>query len=298
MTASIVLAAMAAAAWSAPVLARTPIDETRTAEPDGVVSVENLIGTVTVTGWSKNEVSVTGYLGEGPEGLTIDRDGDEISIVVEWPDEHDRHTTHKDSDSRLEVSVPAGSEVRVEGVNTEVTVAKVNGALQLSTVNGSITVTGSPENVEAETVNGSIDIDAETGEVDAETVNGRITIKGSHKEVSAQTVNGDISVNGSGLDSADFGTVSGSIEFTGSLAKRGSFDFETHSGSVILHLPKDTSAEFDVETFSGKIFNDFGPQAEKTSKYAPGYELSFTVGSGSAQVSASSFSGRVEIRTP
>lgn len=293
MTACMVLAAVAA--WSATVLAKTPIDETRSAEPDGVVSVENLIGTVTVTGWSKDEVSVTGYLGEGPEGLTIDRDDDEISIVVEWPDENHR-TTHKDSDSRLDVKVPAGSEVRVEGVNTEITVDGVAGELQLSTVNGSIMVTGAPESVEAETVNGTIDIDADTGEVDAETVNGRIKIDGRYTEVSAETVNGDITVSGGELESGDFGTVSGSIEYTGGLAKRGSFDFETHSGSVILNVPKDISAEFEVETFSGKIVNDFGKEAERTSKYAPGYELSFTVGSGSSRVSVSSFSGRVEIR--
>lgn len=296
MTACIVLAAVAA--WSTSVLARTPINETRTAEPDGVVSVENLMGTVTVTGWSKNEVTVTGSLGEGPKGLTIDKDGDEISIVVEWP-EHDRHwdISHKDSDTNLEVSVPAGSEVRVEGVNTEVTIDKVTGTLQLSTVNGSINVTGSPEEIESETVNGSITIDASsTGSVKAETVNGKIDITGAHKEVSAETVNGDITVAGDELDSGDFSTVSGSIEYSGSLAKRGDFDFESHSGSVTLNLPKDVSAEFDIETFSGKIVNDFGKEAERTSKYAPGYELNFTTGSGSARVSASSFSGRVEIR--
>ena len=109
-------------------------------------------------------------------------------------------------------------------------------------------------------------------------------------------MNGDITVAGDALDSGDFSTVSGSIEYAGSLAKRGDFDFETHSGSVTLILPKDVSAEFDIETFSGKIVNDFGQEAERTSKYAPGYELNFTTGSGSARVSASSFSGRVEIR--
>jgi hypothetical protein len=287
----------AATALSTAVLARTPIDESRSAEAEGEVSVENLIGTVTVTGWSKNEVSVTGSLGEGPEGLEIEQDGDETSIVVVWPDRgRHRDFSSKDPDSHLEVSVPAGSEVRVEGVNTQITVSGVDGGLRLSTVNGSITVTGSPEEVGAETVNGAIRIDAATGNVEAETVNGTIEIRGEPKEASAQTVNGDIEVAGGGLESGDFSSVSGSIEFRGDLAARGSFDFESHSGSVILHLPRDVSAEFDVETFSGKILNDFGPEAERTSKYGPGYELGFTEGSGSARVSVSSFSGRVEIR--
>jgi len=45
-----------------------PVD-TNELPPDGVVTIENLIGSVTVEGWNKNQVSVTGMLGEGPEEL-------------------------------------------------------------------------------------------------------------------------------------------------------------------------------------------------------------------------------------
>ena len=53
--------------------------------------------------------------------------------------------------------------------------------------------------------------------------------------------------------------------------------------------------EFEVETFSGRIKNAFGPEAERTSEYAPGQELRFTTGGGDASVEVESFSGTVEI---
>ena len=127
-------------------------------------------------------------------------------------------------------------------------------------------------------------------------MNGNITLSGVRGYVYATTINGDIQVAGGEFEDAEFETVSGIIEFDGSLYADGDFQFETHSGGIILILPKDVSAEFEVETFSGKIINEFGAKARRTSKYGPGYELYFTTGSGDAEVTIESFSGKVVIK--
>lgn len=276
----------------------TPIDETRPAEPDGLVSVENLIGSVHVTGWDKDEVHVTGALGEGPERLEVEREGDHVRIEVVWPDRHGRHWDSRDDQSStdLEVMVPRGSDVRVEGVNTEIEIENVTSEVEAETVNGSISVDGSPEEVRAGTVNGDIDIASSSSEVEAETVNGHITIRGGRGDLSASTVNGTIDVEGEGFESAEFSSVSGDVRFRGDVSRRGSLSIESHSGSVTLYLPSKVSAEFDVSTFSGKIVNELGPEARRTSKYSPGYELEFSTGDGDAEIEISSFSGRVEIK--
>ena len=49
--------------------AGTPINKRAAADPTGSVEVSNVSGTVTVTGWDRNEVEVTGELGEGTERL-------------------------------------------------------------------------------------------------------------------------------------------------------------------------------------------------------------------------------------
>jgi DUF4097 and DUF4098 domain-containing protein YvlB len=256
------------------------------------------MGSVKVEGWDKNEVRVTGTLGEGPERLDVEKVGDHVRIEVVWPRRNERHWNKWDGaeGTDLEVMVPRGSEIQVEGVNTEIEIKRVENEVWAESVNGSIVVDGSPEEVSASTVNGNVDITASANEVEAETVNGRITISGSRGDVVAGTVNGSIEVSGAEFESAEFSSVSGDIEFRGALSRRGSIQFESHSGSVILYLPSDVSAEFEVSTFSGKIVNELGPEARRTSKYAPGYELEFTTGSGDAEVEISSFSGRVEIK--
>ena len=47
---------------------------------------------------------------------------------------------------------------------------------------------------------------------------------------------------------------------------------------------------------SGDIVNDLGPQAVRKDRFAPGLELAFSLGSGDARISVSTFSGTVEIR--
>ena len=49
-------------------------------------------------------------------------------------------------------------------------------------------------------------------------------------------------------------------------------------GDVDVQFSNDVGARFDIETFNGDIENCFGPKAERTSKYTPGLELSFTEG--------------------
>ena len=130
----------------------------------------------------------------------------------------------------------------------------------------------------------------------AVSVEGGIELHGVQGDVSASTVSGNIEVIGSKFDEVDCSTVSGEIHFEGTPSKTCSIDIECHSGVITLVLPEDVSAEFDVETFSGSIVNDFGPEARRTSEYAPGKELSFSTGSGNARISVSSFSGSVRLK--
>jgi hypothetical protein len=58
---------------------------------------------------------------------------------------------------------------------------------------------------------------------------------------------------------------------------------------------KAVSARFDIETFNGSIRNCFGPKPERTSRYSPGLELSFTLGDGDSHVSIETLNGSVNI---
>ena len=70
---------------------------------------------------------------------------------------------------------------------------------------------------------------------------------------------------------------------------------ESVNGDVDIRFEGGVNARFDIETFNGDIDNCFGPKAERTSKYAPGWELSFTEGDGDGRVTISTLNGDIDL---
>ncbi len=276
--------------------AQTTVDVTHPASAEGIVSIRNVNGSITVTGWSRKEVHVKGTMGPGVERLIFDREEDRTRVEVELPDQNIKHGKQngKSIEARLEITVPQGSAVRVDGVNIEIGVDGVNGELELKSVNGGVSVHGQPEAVEVSTVNGTITVSTDSEKARLEAVNGSIEVTGGKGELEASCVNGHIEVHEGTFEEASCSTVSGDLVWKADLASRGSLSLETHSGSVTLEVPRSISAEFDISTFSGDIVNNVGPKATR-SEHGPGHELEFELGSGSASIEISSFSGDVTI---
>ena len=278
---------LAGPAWLS---AETPVDERRPAAPDAKVSIENMSGSVKVTGWSQAEVQVKGTVGEGAE---LSFDGPEQNLKVEVEAEHGNPMGAR---SDLEVFVPTGASVSIEGFQATISVAGVTGSISAETVNGSITQTGPAKGVELQSVNGAIDVTKAGGRIQAEAVNGPVTIRDGSGELEASTVNGKLLVTGGSYERAKLESVSGGVRFEAGLSSRATLGVESVSGPVDLFFPAAFGAVFSVSTFSGQIVNELGPAAEKPNKWSPGKELSFTAGSGGARVTVETLSGAVNIR--
>jgi len=283
------IALATSAAW-----AGESVDVTKSASATPTVAIENLAGSVKINGWDRDEVKVSGVLGDDTDGLDFSGGNDSFDIEVEIPDSYGRR--HRDLDSELEIWLPSGSSLDVETVSASIRVSGVNGRLELESVSGEVTVDGAPTSADVETVSGKIELSGSETLAIAESVSGRIELSGVAGRVEAATVSGSIRVDASDIEQGEFEAVSGSVRFTGALSPGARLSAESHSGSVVLNLPADTSARFQVETFSGSINNGFGGgEAERTSRYAPGKRLDFTIGSGDAQVRVESFSGSVTL---
>jgi DUF4097 and DUF4098 domain-containing protein YvlB len=285
--AALVLATvLAVPAWSA---AQTAVDQKKPAAPDGTVSIENMAGSIKVTGWDKAEVQVKGSVGAGGE-LSIAGTGKSIHIEIE----SDRNPMGVKSD--LDIYVPAGSAVEIEGFQATITAIGVTGSVKAETVNGSITQSGATKNVELQSVNGDVDVTKASGRVKAESVNGSVVLHDASGELEASTVHGKLHVLGGTWQRAEMESVAGTVRFEAAIAPRATVSIETVSGAVQLLLPAGVGAEFAVSSFSGAITNELGPAAQKQSKWTPQTELSFTAGSGGARVTVETLSGGIEIR--
>jgi len=285
--AALVLATvLAGPAWLA---AQTTVDQKRPASPDGAVSIENMSGSVKVVGWDRAEVQVKGTVGNGGE-LSFSGGGGRIHVEVE----SDHHPMGVKSD--LEVFVPAGSSVEVEGFQATISVTGVTGSVSAETVNGSITQSGSARVVELQSVNGGVEVAKAKGRIKAEAVNGAVTISDASGELEASSVNGKLSVTGGSFERVEVEAVAGAVRIDTALAAQAAVTIETVSGAVELLLPASLGAEFEVSSFSGRITNELGPAAEKSSKWTPETELRFKTGSGGARISIETLSGAIDIR--
>ncbi len=268
------------------------VDRRLDAAPDGEVDISNIAGSVEVTGWSRNEVEVTGTLGRNVKELVFERDGDTVTIQVKVP-----HRSGHGIASDLEIRVPEDSSLDISTVSADITVADVKGEQRMSTVSGDIDTESAGSDVSLEAVSGDIEIagDLSRNETDVSTVSGDVTLFRGSGTVRADSVSGDILVDEGTFGRAVLGTVNGEVVFRAALEKSGRFSAETINGDIDVEFSGDLSARIDIETFNGRIRNCFGPEPKRTSKYTPGLELSFTEGDGDGRVDMSTLNGSLSI---
>lgn len=283
------LALVAALAVPAGVSAQTTVDQKRPAAPDAAVTIENMSGSIRITGWDRPEVQVRGTLDPDAE---LELDGTERKLSVEVHSMRNPMGAKSD----IEVMVPAGGSVSVEGFQATITVSGVSGSVKAETVNGTIRHTGPSKDVQLQSVNGAVETTRATGRVNVEVVNGAVTVTDGSGELEASTVNGKLAVTGGSYGRVKLETVAGGARFDAALAPKGSLGVESVSGSVELLFPAGFGGDFSVSSFSGAITNELGPAAEKSSSFTPQSELKFTSGSGGVRVSVETLSGSVHIR--
>ncbi len=283
--------ACAAALLSAAAGAQTDIEKRVDARADGTVEITNIAGSITVAGWDKTQVEITGTLGRGVKELDVDSSGGRVEIEVEYG-----RRSHYGGSTVLDIRLPRGSRVIVESVSASVEIVDVDGEVEVESVSGSVLVEGRPQSAEVETVSGKIEVQDAVESVSAESVNGTITVGGG-RDIEADAVSGNIYLRGiEDLKRADLGVVSGRIEIEADLAKGADVTASTHSGSIELVLPASVSARFEATSFRGRIRNELGPEARQVGRFTPEQELEFKTGSGDARVRLETFSGRISIR--
>jgi len=285
-------AAAALLAASPAVRAGTPINERAAADPAGSVEVSNVAGTVRVIGWDRNEVEVTGELGVGAEKLEFAVADKVTRIKVIRPSK-----TSNVEDTDLVVRVPAASRLSVNTVSADIEVQGLLGAQRLQSVSAEISTAAAGEDVECKSVSGDVTVNGsfKKGLLTITTVSGDATALRVAGEVNANTVSGDITLGLGETNRSRVRSTSGDLTMAALLAADGKLDAESISGDVRLELVGAVDAEFDLSSFNGEIRNCFGPKAVSTSEYAPGKELRFREGQGTALVRIKTMNGDISV---
>jgi DUF4097 and DUF4098 domain-containing protein YvlB len=289
------------------------IDELRPLRPNAVVQIDVVEHTVTVTGWDRDEIRISGEYDSRFERLQIGGDDSRFRFQIQHSD---RGRIRRSGSELLEINVPRGVRLSVETVSGSLDVDGLTGELVGESVSGNVDVTGDLTTVSLESVSGAVryrgdapivrlesvsgsaDFEGSAREVRMESVSGSVEMRGDAETVEAETVSGQAWIeSGTPLRFLQIGSVSGGVRFEGGLAPSGRIDAESHSGTVEIRLTAGSGAEFDFSTFSGSVIADLPNRQDevRSDGRGPGRSLRFSTGSGAGRVRASSFSGSVRI---
>lgn len=199
------------------------------------------------------------------------------------------------------VTAPAGTLVIAHSVSGDVKITGIAGEVRAETISGDVTATGTPRVSLAKTVSGDVTVAGVSTQEDlrASSVSGEVRIHSSKaRGIDADAVSGDIRLGDVTCERASARSLSGSIDFTGPLARNGRYEFRSHSGSIRLTLAGDVGFELDAQTFSGSVRSDL-PVTLRAGEAVGGRPSRRGIrgvhGDGSAQLLLNSFSGDITI---
>ncbi|ANM30460.1 hypothetical protein ABI59_14105 [Acidobacteria bacterium Mor1] len=233
------------------------VDLTHDMAPRGEVSLEVVSGDITVIGWDRSEMRISGWVGPGVDDIEIDKNDGDIDISV---DLHSGSHRNNRANVDLTIHVPNNADLDLECVSARIEVDGVGGVINI------------------ENVSGRIDVGDSFRELNVESVSGKVVARST-------TAPRDVSIE----------AVSGTMELDLALNDRSSITLESVSGTVTLSLDKNVSADFDIETFSGSIRNGLGGPQARREKFGPGQSLEFSHNGGGASVEIDVFSGSVRL---
>jgi len=270
----IVLATLAAALMTAPVLADNRLEKDLKLEPGGQFTLQTDAGKVTLVASDEPGVHIvvtskrkdldeilTFRFNESPGSATVTaRNKHKFNIFSGW---HDR--------VEWEVRVPAQTRVSIDTSGGAIDVTGLRDAAHLETSGGGIHVRDHSGNLDCDTSGGGITLTDIKGTVRAETSGGGVHAKGIDGSIHAESsggsielagVTGDIDADtsGGGIRITDAGgkvradTSGGGIEATFSRGNSNGGTLETSGGGIEVKL--DSDADLSIEASGNAVRTD------------------------------------------
>jgi hypothetical protein len=161
--------------------------------------------------------------------------GNVITVTVDIPT-----GLYLDTWVDFNVAVPKHAGVEVRTATGTLTASGLSGQVALNDTDGSIWATGLTGSATLQSLSGSINTDGVSGQLVATTGNGTITTTATH-------LSGRCSLQAQ----------SGTINFHGSLDRKGSFAFRNSNGAIGLTLPPDAAFQLNARSSGGSVNTSF-----------------------------------------
>lgn len=211
----------------------------------------------------------------------------------------------------VRLMLPAGAHVELNLGVGKVSLANVNGSIEVKTVSGDFAGNATTGELSIDTGSGDVTLTGHNGALSIDTGSGDITLGGiKTDELSVDTGSGDVRVDGLTASKLSVDTGSGDVTVSGASVgvvgvDTGSGDIrigfsvdidelsvDTGSGDVEVSAPGSLGATVKIETSSGDINTEFPVQVTRKSRDG----LSGTIGDGQGRLSIDTASGDVTLK--
>ena len=173
---------------------------------NGRVSLDNVNGNVTITGWERNDVQIDAVKKASNQQkldeakIEVDAGSDYVRIRTRYPE---NHTNNNAASVTYELHVPRTARLdHIDLVNGSLTVSQVSGDIRSSLVNGKTMVHDLAGRAELSSVNGTIEAYYRSLEsvqsIELKSVNGAVRLglpSSPNADVTVSTVNGGITTD-------------------------------------------------------------------------------------------------------
>jgi hypothetical protein len=284
--------------------------ETRTIAlgPNGSLDLKNISGDITITGGNGKDVTLDitrrsrgrtdadAKMGLEQVKVEIDHRGDRATVETRYPDQQGRTRQPYSVSVSYNIAAPAGTRMNVTSISGDVIVKGMKGDLSIDVVSGDLQITQSTRLTNVKSISGTTtitDVDAD-GNLTFGGVSGDVTLQRvKARRLSVNLISGDIKASDVTAEGVELKSMSGTVNYSGPVAKSGRYELQAHSGDVYVAIQGNVGFDLRAETFSGSIRADASVNLKETSRSRQA--LRGPVGDGSAVVVATTFSGDVII---
>jgi hypothetical protein len=210
------------------------------------------------------------------------------------------------------VRVPRGRAFELEHGVGEVSASGVDGELSLDLMSGAVAAERVRGSLQISTGSGSVDLADIDGELSVDTGSGAVTVTRADsprlaidtgsgpvdltdvrsRELLVDTGSGPVTARGVSADGATIDTGSGEVVVAFAEMGSGAFEIDTGSGSITLLVPSYASAQVQADTGSGGIQVDL---RDYETLHRGRDELTFRLGGGDADVRLDTGSGSIRV---
>ena len=225
----------------------------------GRLSLENLNGSVEISGWEKDSVEINGTKFANSEQTLKETKID----VSSSPNVVQVRTIPafgpRGAGARYSIRVPHRVQLdRIVSSNGGIRIEDIEGTVNLRTSNGTIRIWRINGSLEARTSNGSIEATGQTGNAVTHTSNGSVRIEMSKGALEAGTSNGSITARLTQPDAqlpVRLESSNGHIDLTLDAVRE--VRANTSNSSITVHLPDGANARVRARTSNSSITTEF-----------------------------------------